>query len=68
MARYQLNIGVLLKSGMMGPNFNLQIDGDSFADALEKAKPAIAGVLADSGLAEVPPKAPAPSPEPAPGA
>lgn len=63
MARYQLNIGVLLKTGAMGPNFSLQIDADNFDDALEKAKPAIAQTLADSGLVEVPPKAPASSPE-----
>lgn len=52
MPRYQLNVGVLLKSGGMGPNFNLQIDAENFAEALEKAKPAIAQVLAESGLGE----------------
>lgn len=52
----------------MGPNFNLQVDATSFSDALDKAKPAIDAVLAESGMVEVPPKAPPSSPEPAPAA
>lgn len=61
MPRYFVDVTVLLSSGARGPGFNAQVEGESYADALEKMKAQVTQALKDSNLAELTPVVPSSS-------
>jgi len=60
MPKFQLNIGLVLASGVMGPNFNLSIEAPDYIAALESAKGPLTLVLRETVSAAPAFDAPAP--------
>lgn len=50
MPKFQLNIGQVLSTGAMGPNFNISVDAPDFIAALDAVKGPLTLVLKETAL------------------